>query len=210
MNDETIPSRRSAFKTAIRAAGFITACLAMPIAAMALQPSLDAPTSAAKVSLTGLDLATSEGIAAARERLQETARQFCSQVGGNLDASRLADFLSCLDRTLIDELKQVSSGAQAAIVAHGSAWPTATEEGTAGEPREGVPDTRVMAISIADVDFKSAQGVDIAEKRIQKTARRICSQLIGSQDPASRYTKCVNDATAGALRQIHETAPAVS
>jgi UrcA family protein len=210
MNDETIPSRRSNLKTVIRAAGFITAYLAMPIAAMAHQPSLKAPASAAKVSLTGLDFATSEGIVAARHRLQDAARQFCSQVSGNLDASHLADFLSCIDRTLIDELKQVSSGARAAILTHGSAWPTATEEGTAGELRESVPETSVITVSIADVDLKSAQGVDIAERRIQKTARRICSQLIGSQDPASSYTKCVNDATAGALRQIHETASAES
>jgi UrcA family protein len=78
------------------------------------------------------------------------------------------------------------------------------------EPGESAPDISVVAVSIADVDLKSAQDVDIAEKRIRKTARRICTQLMGSQDPASCYAKCVNDATAGALRQIHGAAPAES
>lgn len=205
---QLIPSRPSG--TAMRVAGLIAVCLAVPMAAMAQPPSLDTPASTAIVSLTDLDLATAEGIATARQRLQQTARRYCSQINGNLDASHRADFLSCLDRELTEELKRVSNSARTAIVAHGSAWPTATDERTRSEAAASVPDTSVIAVSIADVNLKSAQGVDIAEKRIQKTARRICGQLNSSQGPASNYSKCVNAATAGALRQIHGAAPAES
>jgi UrcA family protein len=198
--------RLSGIKSAVRAAGLIAVCLAVPIAALAQTPLVAAPTNAVKLSLAGLDLTTSEGVAAARDRLQGTARQFCSQQAGNLEPSHRADFLSCIDNTLITELKQVSSNARAAIIAHGSAWPTATEGGTLSQPREIAPDTSVITVSIADLDLLSPQGVLSAQARIHNTARRICGQLIGSQDPVSHYSQCVNDATAGALRQISESA----
>jgi len=209
MNAERIPSRLSHFKSAVRAAGLIAIGLVVPIVASA-QPSDAEQTSTAKASLADLDLATPEGLAAARERLHERAREFCSHIGGNLDPLRRADFLSCIDNTLINELKQVSSSVRAAIAAHGSAWPTASEDGTTRHLRESVPDTSVVAVSIADLDFMTAQGVLIAEKRIHKSARRICSQLTINQYPAANYTKCVNDATAAALRQIHLAALATN
>jgi UrcA family protein len=201
---QTISRRIFKFKTAVRAAGLIAVCLALPIAALAQQPSSAAPTSA-KVLLAGLDITTPEGTAAARNRLHETARQICSQPVGNLEPSDRADFLSCIDNTLINELKQVNSSARAAIVARGSAWPIAAEDGTVSQLRESAPPTSVMVVSIADLDVLSPQGVLIAHERIHNTARRICTQLISSQDPATHYSKCVNDATTGALRQINET-----
>jgi UrcA family protein len=207
---QTIPSRLFKFKTAVRAAALIAVCLALPIAALAQQPSGAAPTSAGKVSLAGLDITTPVGAAAARNRLHETARQICSQPVGNLEPSDRADFLSCIDNTLISELKQVNSSARAAIVAGGSAWPTAAEDGTVSQLRESAPPTSVMVVSIADLDVLSPQGVLMAHERIHNTARRICTQLISSQDPATHYSKCVNDATAGALRQINETSRAVN
>jgi UrcA family protein len=203
MNAETMPSRLCDFKTVVRAASLIAVCMSVSIAALAQQQSVAAPTIAAKESLAGIDFATPEGIAAARDRLHEKAREFCSQISGNLDPSHRADFLGCIDNVLTNELKQLSSSARAAIAAHGSAWPVASEDGTTSQLRESVPDTSVMAVSIADLDLMSSQGVLIAQKRIRRSARRICSQLISSQEPASYYTKCVNDATAGALRQIH-------
>src|SRR5271167_577628 len=177
MKADSTPSRYCNFRTSVRAAGLIAVCLAVSIAATAKQPSVDAPAMAAKVSLSGFDLTTSAGIAAARERLQDSARQFCSRVSGNLDAAHRADFLSCIDGMLKDELAQVSSSARAAIVAHGSAWPAASAGGAVSEPGDRIPDTTVITVSIADVDLKSAQGVIIAEKRIHKTARRLCSQI---------------------------------
>ncbi|MGO9932251.1 MAG: UrcA family protein [Steroidobacteraceae bacterium] len=187
----------------IRAAGLVAVCLAAPIAALAQQPSAATPTGTAKVLLAGLDLTTAEGIAAARNRLHETARQICSQRVGNLEPADRAGFLSCIDNTLINELKQVNSSARAAIVAHGSAWPTAPDDEPISQLRESAPPTSVIVVSIADLDVLSPQDVLIARKRVHDIARRICSQLISSQDPATRYAKCVNDATAGALRQIN-------
>jgi len=201
MNAARIRSRLSGFMAAVRAAGLIALCLAMPIAALA-QPSVAEPASAARSSLADLDLTTPEGLAAARDRLHEKAREFCSQISGNLEPSHRAEFLSCIDNTLIDELRQVSSSVRAAIAAYGSAWPTASDE-TANRAQALTPDTSVVVVSIADLDLLSSTGLQKAQARIHNSARRICSQLINSQDPASHYWKCVNDATAGALRQIH-------
>ncbi len=202
MISQMIASRLT--RTRVRAAALIAVCLAVPIAALSQQATVVAPTSAAKVSLTDLDLTTSEGIAAARDRLQSTARQLCSQQLDNLEPSHRVDFLSCVDNSLIHELQQVSSKARAAILAHNSAWPTAADDGTLSQPRESAPDTSVVAVSIADLDLLSARGVLIARERVHNTARRLCSQLNSSQGPASYYSHCVNDATAGALRQINE------
>jgi len=204
MISEMILSRLT--RSTVRAAGLIAVCLVVPIAALSQQATLAVPTSAAKVSLADLDLTTSDGIAAARDRLQGTARQSCSQQLDDLELAHRVDFLSCVDNSLIQELKQVNSKARAAILAHNSAWPTAADEGTLSQPRENVPDTSVVAVSIADLDLLSPQGVLIARERIHSTARRLCSQLNSSPGPASYYSHCVNDATAGALRQINEGA----
>jgi UrcA family protein len=195
------------YKAAVRAAALIAVCLAMPTAAFSYEPSVAVTTSAEKVSLVDLDLTTSEGIAAARDRLQGTARQLCSQQVENLERSHRVDYLSCVDNALIQELKQVSSSARAAILARDSAWPTAAEDGTLSQLRESAPDTSVVAVSIADLDLLSPQGVLIARERIHNTARRLCRQFDSGQGPASYYSRCVNDATAGALWQISEGAP---
>jgi UrcA family protein len=205
---QTSFSRFLGFKTVARAAGLIAICLAMPISALAQQRSAATPSSPAKVSLAGLDLSTSQGVGAARNRLHEAARRSCSQAVDNRQPSEQANFLSCIDLTLIGELKQINSGTRDSIVAQGSAWPT--EVGTHGQQREGAYGTSVMVVSIADLDVLSPHDVLIARKRIHNAARRVCGQLTSSQDPASIYEKCVNDATAGALRQISETALATN
>jgi UrcA family protein len=202
MISQMIPSRLT--RPSVRAAALLAVCLVVPIAALSQQATVAVPTNAAKVSLADLDLTTSEGIATARDRLQETARQSCSQQLDNLELSHRVEFLSCVDNSLMHELKQVNSKARAAILAHDSAWPTAADDGTLSQPRESAPDTSVVAVSIADLDLLSPQGVLIARARIHNTARRLCSRLNSSPGPASYYSHCVNDATAGALRQINE------
>jgi UrcA family protein len=202
MISQMIASRLT--RTTVLAAALSAAWLAMPMAALSQQATVAVPASAAKVSLADLDLTTSDGIAAARDRLQGTARQLCSQRLDNLELSHRVEFLSCVDNSLIHELKQVSSKARAAILAHNSAWPTAADDGTLSLLRKNAPDTSVVAVSIADLDLSSAQGVLIARERVHNTARRLCSQLNGSQGPASYYSHCVNDATVGALPQINE------
>lgn len=207
---QTIPSRSLRFTILVRAAGLIAVGLAMPIAALAQKPSGANPSSTAKVSLAGLDLTTSQGIAAARNRLHETARQKCSQAVDDGRPSEQAQFRSCLDITLISELKQINSTTRADILTHGSPWPVSTEAGTSNQARDSANGTSVMVVSIADLDVLSPQDALIARERIHNAARRVCGQLIGTQDPASIYAKCVNDATAGALRQINETALATN
>jgi UrcA family protein len=207
---QTIVSRLLTFKILVRAAGLIAVCLAMPIAALAQQPSGANAPGTAKVSLAGLDLTTSQGIAAARNRLHATARQRCSQAVDDRQPSEQAQFVSCVDLTLISELKQINSRTRADILAHGSAWPIATEAGTNSQPGDNANGTSVMVVSIADLDVLSPEDALIARERIHNAARRVCGQLTGSQDPASIYAKCVNDATAGALRQINETALATN
>jgi UrcA family protein len=199
----------SALKAILRAAASMAVCLAMPIAAFAQQSPITASSPSVKVSLVGLDLTTPRGLAEARNRLYETAHQGCTRAAGNQEPSDPANFVSCMDNTLMSEMKQINSGNRIAIAARGSAWPTASDEGTISLTRE-IRDTRVMIVSIADLDILSPQDALIAQERIHNTARRICGQLTSSQDPASIYAKCVNDATAGALRQISENALATN
>lgn len=160
------------------------------------------------MSLANLDLSTPTGVATARERLVDAAHQLCAQKVGNLNASQGPDFASCMDDTLINELKQQSSSARAAIEAKGAAWPVSAQDRSGGI--ETTPETSVVAVSIADLNLSSAESVRIAQQRIHNSAKRICTQLINSQDPASHYAKCVNDATTGALRQIREAALAAN
>jgi len=208
MNTQMIPSRLSGCKAAIRTACLIALCVAAPVAAFVQPSSAAASTSSTKVLLAGLDLATPEGIAVARDRLHQNARQFCSQQVGSLDALQSADFTSCMDNTLMNELKQLSSNARSVIVAKSSAWPTLGEDRAGSWPRESVLETSVVAVSIADLDLLSSEGVHIAQERIHKAVRRICTQLADSQDPAqsSHYLKCMNDATTGALQEIRDAA----
>jgi UrcA family protein len=206
----TILSRFLGIRILVSAAGLIAVYLGMPIVALAQQPPVANPSSTAKVSLAGLDLTTSQGIAAARNRLHETARQRCSQAVDDRRPSEQAHFLSCIDVTLISELKQISSSTRADILAHGSAWPIATEVGANSQQRDAANGTSVMVVSIADLDVLSPRDALIARQRIHNAARRVCGQLTSTQDPASIYAGCVNDATAGALRQINETALATN
>lgn len=94
-----------------------------------------------------------------------------------------------------------------AILVRDSAWPAPATDGALGQIREYAPETGVVAVSVADLDLSSPQGALLARERIRNTARRLCSQLTSSQGPASYYSHCVVDATAGALRQINDSAP---
>jgi UrcA family protein len=208
MNTKMIASRLLGFKTAIRVAGLISLCLAVPVSAFAQKPSAAVQTGTVKVSLVNLDLSTAKGVDMARGRLIDTARQHCTQESANLEPSHGADFASCMDDTLMNELKPLSSNARAAIEAKGSAWSTFAED-LSGRT-ETAPETSVVAVSIAELDLSSSEGVRIAQERIHKAVRRICSQLTSSQDPASHYAKCMNDSTTGALRQIREAALAAN
>jgi UrcA family protein len=53
-----------------------------------------------KVSLADIDLSTTEGQRAARERLHQAARSLCTQVGDELDLSYHANYLACIDAAM--------------------------------------------------------------------------------------------------------------
>jgi len=148
-------------------------------------------------------------LAVDRSRLISTTQAFLVPVvidDTREDDEEVPEFASCMDYTLMNELKQLSGSARAAIEAKGS-WSTSAENRSGRT--ETAPETSVVAVSIADLDLSSSEGVRIAQERIHKAARRICSQLADSQDP-SHSLKCMNDTTTAALRQIHEAALAAN
>jgi UrcA family protein len=63
---------------------------------------------AAKVSLADLDLATPEGARAAHERLHQEARRLCSEVADDLDLSRQANYVACIDESVAKAMQQVA------------------------------------------------------------------------------------------------------
>ena len=65
-------------------------------------------TRSAKVSITRLDLSTPQGARAARERLRRTARKLCAQVADELDLSRHANFLACVDESVAKAMQQIA------------------------------------------------------------------------------------------------------
>jgi UrcA family protein len=61
-----------------------------------------------KVSIAGLDLSTPQGTRAVRERLRRTARKLCAQVADELDLSRHANYLACVDESVARAMQQVA------------------------------------------------------------------------------------------------------
>jgi UrcA family protein len=161
------------------------------------------------LSLADLDLSTPAGVDAARDRLQQTARQWCSHLAGRQDLPHQPNFIACMDQTLADALRQINGPLRAAIEESGE-WHTQQADVTRSPSSPTAPETRVMVLSLANLDLSTPDGVRIAHDRIKRTARRVCRQLSGSIDPTEmwRYSNCVDDAIAGALRQV--SGPAVA
>jgi UrcA family protein len=86
------------------------------------QPAHSATESrTSKVSLSDLNLATSEGARVARERLHREARRLCNQVADELDLSRQPNFVACVEEALAKALRQIAPGALVAGAAATSA-----------------------------------------------------------------------------------------
>jgi UrcA family protein len=98
----------------------LTALGASGTVAMAQTPA--AP--ALKVSLTGLDLSTPEGVHAAQERVRLAARRVCAKVANSADMQRQLDYITCIDDAMapvvarIDAMSRQVSGER---LAHNSA-----------------------------------------------------------------------------------------
>jgi UrcA family protein len=117
MNTETNLTRCSSLQSAVLKATLIALCAIAPINVMAdTQPAQASDTLAAKVSLTHVDLSTSEGQRIAYERLQETARHLCSRLE-DMHPQSLAhqsSYIKCVDETTARALRQVNAARLAA------------------------------------------------------------------------------------------------
>jgi len=74
---------------------------------------LKSVTRARDVSLADLDLATPEGLRAARERLRTMARRLCAELAHSRELSYQPNFAACVDDTLAGALAQVNALAAA-------------------------------------------------------------------------------------------------
>jgi UrcA family protein len=61
------------------------------------------------VSLADIDLSTVEGQRAAHERLHQAARGLCSQVADELDLSRQANYVACIDIAMAKADRQLQA-----------------------------------------------------------------------------------------------------
>jgi UrcA family protein len=97
----------------------LTALGASGTVAMAQTPA--AP--ALKVSLTGLDLSTPQGVHAAQERVRQAARRVCAKVANSADIQRQLDYITCIDDTMapvVAQIDDVSRKTSAQRLAHNS------------------------------------------------------------------------------------------
>jgi UrcA family protein len=85
-------------------------------------PVRNSVTRAAKVNLDDLDLATLEGLQAARERLRTIAQRLCSELARSQDLRYQPNYTACVDETLEGALAQVRAVAlsKAARTARGN------------------------------------------------------------------------------------------
>jgi UrcA family protein len=103
MTSDTGRPPRSSLQTAIRAAALVALCAIAPAVTLADQPPA---TQVAKVSLSGLDLATAEGSRAAYARLKTAAERLCFRVES--DPFREI-YERCVRETLADVIRRINA-----------------------------------------------------------------------------------------------------
>jgi UrcA family protein len=204
MNTDTYMARRFGPQVAVWTTALMALLALAPVAVIAQSPAAaGVETRTSNLSLADLDLSTPAGVDAARDRLQQTARRRCSQVADRQDLSNQPNFIACMDETLAAALRQINGPVRAAIEEPGE-WHTQQADVTRSRLPPTAPETRVMIVSLANLNLSTPDGMRIAHDRIKRMARRVCRQRSGSIDPTEmwRYANCVDDAIAGALRQI--------
>jgi UrcA family protein len=65
-----------------------------------------------KVSLTGLDLSTAQGVRAAQERVRQAARRVCAKVANSADMQRQLDYITCIDEAMAPVVAQIDAMAR--------------------------------------------------------------------------------------------------
>ncbi len=161
----------------------LIALIAMaPVAANADQHDATAANiRVADVSLADLDLLTSEGMRAARERLHAMAQHICAGRADNRGLSSQPNFIACVDSTVAGAIGNISKLQTNATV------------------RNSV--TRAGNVSLADLDLSTTEGSRVARERLETMARRLCAELAGSNELSYRpnWAACVPDTMASAL-----------
>jgi UrcA family protein len=117
----------SSLKTALGAI-CLTTLGAYGTVASAQTPPASATTEAAapdtlKVSLTGLDLSTPEGVHAAQERVRLAARRVCAKVANSADMQRQLDYITCIDEAMapvVARINEISRETSTQRLAHNS------------------------------------------------------------------------------------------
>ena len=72
-------------------------------------------------------------------------------------------------------------------------------------------ETRSAAVSIADLDLSTPDGLSAARDRLRTAARRLCKRVANPDDLSreSNYTACVDEAFTNALAKLNERAVGV-
>jgi UrcA family protein len=195
-------SGRSSLPIALQTTALIALLALAPCAAMA-EPAAGIESRASQVSLADLDLSTTVGVRAVRDRLHQIARRLCSQIPDSQQPSRQANFIACMNDTLADALRRMNEPMRAAVVASGE-WRTQSTDVARGHSPPTAPETSVTVVSLARLDLSTPHDVRIAHDRIDDAVRRVCVQLLSNlvRWEELTYLKCVRDATAGALQQV--------
>jgi UrcA family protein len=185
----------------VRTAVLTALCVLGSATAMAQQTSGVVESASAKISLAGLDLSTPEGMAAARERVHQAARQLCSEVAHSTDVAHQPNFIKCVDATMASAFQRLSGPK-----------PVAADASTAvvAEPvaRMRLPQSSSKTVSFADLDLSTPEGIQIAHERLYQVARHLCSQVADDLDLSfhSNYLLCVDSAMAQALPKVEDLA----
>jgi UrcA family protein len=192
-------------QTILRAGMFAALCGIGPMAVVAgTAPSTAPVVHSSSVSLSDLDLSTTEGRRMARDRLHETARRLCSQVASSQDLSHQSNFVACVDDTLAAALRRLDAPSRMAVAEKGATWGIAAAPQPVALKEPDPAKTRAATVWLGDLDLSTAEGMRTARGRVQGAASRLCGQVSDVEDRSrhANYVECVNESTSAALRQL--------
>jgi len=197
----------------LRAGMLAAICSIGTLAAVAgAAPSSTPVVHSTSVSLSDLDLSTTDGRRMARDRLHETARRLCSQVAASQDLSHQANFVACVDATLANALRQLDTPTREAVAEKGKTWGVAAAPPIMAQKTPEPAKTRAATVWLGDLDLSTPEGVRTARSRVHEAARRLCEQVSDLDDRSrqANYVECVDESTSAALRQLPSPALAAA
>jgi UrcA family protein len=193
MNTQSILAGRLGGRPTASAAATLVALFGIvPVATLADQHAAATTVrSVADVSLSDLNLSTTEGMRLARDRLHAMAERLCANRGGGPEPSSQPAFGACVDATMANALRRIDALKQSHATVLNSV-------------------TLGASVSLTDLDLSTLEGAAIARQRLDAMAQRLCSELARRQDLSYQpnYAACVHDTLAGALAQADALAAA--